>query len=274
MAEPLELLYEAEGLATFDLPEELERLYGGRFGLVPPLLYANFVETLDGVVAIRSEPRTNRLVSGDSDADRFVMGLLRACADTVLLGSGTLHGSPGSIWTAERAYPDAADTFAELRRRLDLGPEPELAVLTASGALEPGHPALRHGALVLTTADGAARCRRELPEAVEVVALDGGSSVDPAAAVSFLRGRGRRSILSEAGPHVFSSLLAAGLVDELFLTLSPLLAGRSPLGERLGLVEGAELLPDRAESARLLGVRRQGGHLFLRYALNELSSAA
>jgi riboflavin biosynthesis pyrimidine reductase len=266
--EPLELLWETEGLPAFDLPQELETLYGGGFGLTPPLLYANFVETLDGVVAIRSEPLTNRLVSGDSEADRFVMGLLRACADCVLLGSGTLHGSPKSLWTPERAYPAAADGFAELRQRLGLAPEPELAVMSASGSLDPGHPALERNAVVLTTKAGAERCRQRLPSMVEVVPLGGETAVDPAATVSFLRARGHRSILSEAGPHVFGALLAAGLVDELFLTVSPLLAGRSDPGQRLGLVEGQELLPDRADPARLLGVRRHGAHLFLRYGVS------
>jgi riboflavin biosynthesis pyrimidine reductase len=265
---PLEVLFEAEGPAAFDLPGELERLYGGDFGLSPPLVYANFVETLDGVVAIRSEPRTNRLVSGDSEADRFVMGLLRACADVVLLGSGTLRGSPTSVWTAERAYPAAADAFAQLRSRLGLAPEPALAVLTASGSLDPAHPALERGAVVLTTAHGAERCRAELPGAVEVVALPGETEVDAGAAVGFLRERGHGSILSEAGPHVFGALLAAGLVDELFLTVSPLLAGRAEPGRRLGLVEGEELLPGRASPARLLGVRRDGAHLFLRYGIS------
>jgi riboflavin biosynthesis pyrimidine reductase len=264
---PLELLFEVGGLPAFDLPEELATPYGGGFGLAPPLVYANFVETLDGVVAIPSEPRTNRLVSGDSEADRFVMGLLRACADVVLLGSGTLRGSPASVWTAERAHPAGASAFAELRSRLGLAPEPALAVLTASGSLDPAHPALARGAVVLTTASGAERCRK-LPDAVEVVPLPGGTRVDPTAAVGFLRERGNRSILSEAGPHVFGSLLAAGLVDELFLTVSPLLAGRSEPGRRLGLVEGEELLPGRAAPARLLGIRRDNAHLFLRYGIS------
>jgi riboflavin biosynthesis pyrimidine reductase len=264
---PLELLWEVEGGPAFDLPEELERLYGGGFGLDSPLLFANFVETLDGVVAIRSEPRTNRLVSGDSEADRFVMGLLRASADCVLLGTGTLHGSPKSIWTAERAYPDGADAFAELRRLLGLAPEPVLAVLTASRALDAGHPALEHGAVVLTTENAAAGGAERLPDAVEVVRLGGGPLVDPVAAVEVLRERGYRRILSEAGPHVFGSLVAAGLVDELFLTVSPLLAGRSAPGERLGLVEGEEILPAHTALRRLLGIRRDGDHLFLRYGL-------
>ena len=268
MPERLELLWEAEGLPAFDLPEELGSLYGGSFGLASPILYANFVETLDGIVAIRSEPRSNRLVSGDSETDRFVMGLLRACADCVLIGSGTLHGSPKALWTPEKAHQDTAEAYAELRRRLGLAPEPMLAVMTASGALEPEHPALENGAIVLTTAHGAARCHRRLPEAAEIVTLDGETEVDPSEAVAVLRERGYSSICSEAGPHVFGSLVSSGLVDEVFLTLSPLLAGRSDLGGRLGLVEAAELLPDRREQARLLSVRRDGAHLFLRYGLS------
>jgi riboflavin biosynthesis pyrimidine reductase len=196
------------------------------------------------------------------------MGLLRACADVVLLGSGTLRGSPKSVWTAERAYPDAADAFAELRRRLGLAAHPELAVLTASESLDPAHPALEQGAVVLTTEAGAGRWRKRLPAAVEVVALGDDATVDLQAAVAYLHERGSRSILSEAGPHVFGSLLAAGLVDELFLTVSPLLAGRSEPGGRLGLVEGHELLPERNEPARLLGVRRHSAHLFLRYGVS------
>jgi riboflavin biosynthesis pyrimidine reductase len=263
----LELLWETDGLPSYDLPEELESLYGGPLGLAPPVLYANFVETLDGIVAIRSEPRSNRLVSGDSETDRFVMGLLRACADCVLIGSGTLHGSPKALWTPEKAHPGQADAFAELRGRLGVAPEPMLAVVTGSGALG-AHPALENGAVVLTTGPGAERCRRELPRSVEIVELPGETAVDPAEAVAALRERGYGSILSEAGPHVFGSLLGAGLVDELFLTVSPLVAGRSDLGQRLGLVEATELLPDHSDPARLLSVRRDGGHLFLRYGLS------
>jgi riboflavin biosynthesis pyrimidine reductase len=61
---------------------------------------------------------------------------------------------------------------------------------------------------------------------------------------------------------VFGSLLADDLVDELFLTVSPLVAGRG-----LSLVEGVELLPGRRIAGTLAGVRRDGSHLFLRYAL-------
>jgi hypothetical protein len=56
-------------------------------------------------------------------------------------------------------------------------------------------------------------------------------------------------------------------VDELFLTVSPLIAGRPPLASRFGLVEGSGFLPDRRLAGRLLSLRRHGDHLFLRYAL-------
>ena len=72
---------------------------------------------------------------------------------------------------------------------------------------------------------------------------------------------------SEAGPDTFSSLVEARLVDELFLTVSPLLAGRSPQSERFGLVEGFEALPDHELRGRLVSARRGDGHLFLRYEL-------
>jgi riboflavin biosynthesis pyrimidine reductase len=72
-------------------------------------------------------------------------------------------------------------------------------------------------------------------------------------------------VLAEAGPSTFGELLAHGLVDELFLTVSPVLAGRLGPGGRLGLVEGVELLPEARVSPRLQSVRRGGEHLFLRY---------
>jgi riboflavin biosynthesis pyrimidine reductase len=77
--------------------------------------------------------------------------------------------------------------------------------------------------------------------------------------------------LSEAGPTLFGSLASAGLVDELFLTVSPLLAGRSALDINLGLVEGATFLPSRRLAGQLLSIRLRGSHIFLRYRLERAS---
>ena len=91
--------------------------------------------------------------------------------------------------------------------------------------------------------------------------------VDPVAAVEALHRRGHELILSEGGPTTFSALVAAGLVDELFLTTSPLLAGRTPGGPRPALVEHAEFLADTIVEGKLLTLKRGGSHLFARYQI-------
>jgi riboflavin biosynthesis pyrimidine reductase len=263
----LEVLHEVPGLPRFDLPARLREAYGGDLGFERPRLVANFVSTIDGVAAIPDLAQSNKLIADASESDRFLMGLLRACADAVVIGSGTLRGSPTGLWTPALAYPAAADDFAGLRRLLDLPAAPEVAVLTGTGLLPESHPLFNVGALVLTTDRGAERLDGRLPPASTVVSLGDSRTVDVHAAVATLRARGHELILSEAGPRVFAALLAAGLVDELFLTVSPLVAGRGSSSRRLGLVEGFEALPGDPVRADLLSVRRQGAHLFLRYEL-------
>jgi riboflavin biosynthesis pyrimidine reductase len=261
---PLDVVLDDARGEPVDLPAELEEVYGGPLLLAERTLYANFVQTVDGVVAIPSVERSNAVIAAGSATDRFLMGLLRATADAVLIGSGTLMGSPKALWRAEGAAPDYAAAFAELRRRLGKPPHPEVVVATGSGLVDPGHPLLASGALVLTTEQGAARLRGTVPAATEVVALGDGAECDADALVGALHARGYARILSEAGPHLFGSLLEARLVEELFLTVSPLLLGRGP-EPRLGLVAGSALDPP----ARLAvtGIRRDATHLFLRYAL-------
>jgi riboflavin biosynthesis pyrimidine reductase len=264
--QPFDVLYEAASLPSVELPTELSSLYGGDLGFDEPRLYANFVSTLDGVVAIPSVPNSNRLVSMGSEADKFLMGLLRAFADVVLIGSGVLRATPRGTWRPENVYPSARDAFAELRRRLGKTEAPEVAVLTGSGSIDPAHPVLESGAVVLTSVAGAERLDGRLPAAASVVPLADATTIDATLVVDALRGRGHRLILSEAGPHTFGTLLEAGVVDELFLTLSPLLLGDGEAG-RFQLVEAADLLPVGVRG-RPLSLRRHGEHLFLRYKLN------
>jgi riboflavin biosynthesis pyrimidine reductase len=268
MAEPvpLDVLYEADSLATAVLPAELEHLYGGGLFLAEECLYANFVATLDGIVAIPPMPRSNEFVAGSSDADRFLMGLLRAHADVVLIGSGVLRASPRSTWRAEAIFPPVADAYAELRSTLGLPSAPEVAVVTGSGAIDPGHPVFEARAVVLTSDVGAERLRGLLPRTSSVVALGPSERIPSAAIVEALRERGHGRILCEAGPHTFGGLLEGGVADELFLTSSPLLVGDDGPGSRFSLVEGADLTP-AATRARLLSVRRHGSYVFTRYAL-------
>lgn len=263
--EPFQVLFEEEGLPGGDLPEELARVYGGGLGFREPCLVANFVATVDGVVAVPAVPRSNELVAGGSEADRFLMGLLRAHADAVLIGAGVLRDSPRGTWLPEAVYPAGREAFAALRRRRGRPPAPEVAVVTGRGSIDPRHPRLERGALVLTSEAGAERLAPALPPASELVVLGEGPRLDGRAVVEALRARGHRLVLSEAGPHLFGALLAAGAVDELFLTTSPLLAGDAGPGSRLRLVEDADLVPPL--ELRPLSLRRHGRHLFARYAL-------
>jgi riboflavin biosynthesis pyrimidine reductase len=263
---PLELLYEAEGLAVADLPAPLQELYGGGFALPEPRLYANFVATIDGVVAVPSLPRSNELVADGSRGDHLVMGLLRAAADCVLVGAGTLAASPKGTWRAESVFPPTADAFAALRTERGRPPTPEVAILTGNGTLDPSHPVLAARAVVLTSSVGAEALEGRLPSTAEVVVLGEDPHIEPRRALDALRERGHALILSEAGPHTFGGLVAARLVDELFLTVSPLLLGNLGDSGRFGLVEGANLLPAGTKT-RLLSVRRHQEHLFLRYEI-------
>jgi riboflavin biosynthesis pyrimidine reductase len=266
-------LIRADG-PQFDLPDDLRERYGGSFGVGRPRLVANFVSTIDGVVAIPSLPRSSQLIAGGDDDDRFVMALLRAVSDAIVIGSGTLHASPNSLWTPARPYPAAQASFEELRRRLKLSESPDLVVLTGSGDLDASHPALENGALVLTTDRGASKLCGRLPAACSVVSTGPGTTVDLKRAVKLLHDRGRRRILTEAGPRVFGSLVKAQLVDELFLTISPLLAGRAVAHPRLGLIDDVELLPSVRVGGRLLDLRQGSTHTFFRYALDYESDRA
>jgi riboflavin biosynthesis pyrimidine reductase len=256
----LELLWEQQGLPQLELPNELRELYGGNLGFEAPCLYANFVKTLDGIVAVPLLERSNALVADESGEDKFLMGMLRAFADVVLVGTGTLLASPKGRWRPEGVYPEGKDAFARLRAQLGKSEHPAVAVVTSGASLDVAHPVLTE-AVVLTTQRGAAQLAGSLPD---VVAVNDGDWVDLHAALDVLRGRGHALVLAEAGPTTFGSLLANALVDELFLTLSPVLAGRLGPG-RLALVEGVELMPELRVAPTLLSVRRAQDHLFLRY---------
>ncbi len=226
------------GQAGLGLPSALAEAYGGDLWLPADCVFANFVESVDGVVAFPdAKGESGGIVSGGSDADRFLMGLLRACAGAVLIGAGTLRAAPRDLWFPETIFPPAAALYAELRRQLGLPERPALYVVSGSGRLDPAHPALQ-GAVVL------------------------GGKREPKEIVAAPRRDGHRRILCEGGPGLFAELLAAKLVDELFLTLSPRLFGRWHGDARKSLAEGRDLA---GMPLQLLSLRRHGSHLFLRY---------
>ena len=260
---PIELLF--GGAGEDDLPDLLAGSYGSGLGLPGTAVYANFVSSIDGIVAIGELGASSSVISGRDPGDRFVMALLRAAADVVLVGAGTFreHGGP---WTAAASFPDARDAFDELRRREGRSPAPSLAIVTASGAIEPKEGGSLAGTIVLTTDRGAAGLRGS---GADVILLGGDDELGGDDIVGRLRDRGFRRILTEGGPRLMAELVEARAVQELFLTVSPVLAGEGDRpGDRSTLTPGIELLPGDRRNAWLRSARRRGSYLFLRYGLD------
>jgi riboflavin biosynthesis pyrimidine reductase len=263
------------------LPRELRELYDGdlHFRASPaarPLVIANFVSTLDGVASYKIEGKSGGSTISDSNpADKFIMGLLRASADAVMVGAGTLHDvSAESLWTPEYAYPDAKRFYAEYRANALHRPEyPLLVIVSGSGQLELERAVFRSPAMrtvVITTSAGGDELRRRgaaSPGSVEVHALDSSSgSIAPQAILQLLHSQfGVKRLLHEGGPTLFGQFLAANAVDELFLTLSPQIAGRKRDGPRPSVVQGVEFAPDAAPRFQTLSVKESAAFLYLRY---------
>ena len=274
--EPLQDLFDATAGEELPLPDGLQALYGRlRVPCHPgrPHVVANFVSSLDGVVSLGVPGQAGGgEISGFNPHDRMVMGLLRAAADAVMIGAGTLReSSPGHLWTADYIYPSLATEYQNFRAALDL-PEPPLnVVVTASGDIDLDRRLFRTGevpSLLVTTAAGSRNLRdRGVPSSVlmEVAAETAPLSVR-AVLKAVCRVRRCRLVLSEAGPRLMSPFVAERLLDELFLTLAPQVAGRDGDLARPGFVAGTSFAPEHPVWGTLIGAKRGGDHLFLRYA--------
>ena len=272
---PLETLYEAAGGAQLPLPPELASLYGqlrDRPHPGPPHVAGNFVTTLDGVVSLNVPGQSGGgEISGFNQHDRMVMGLLRALADAVIVGAGTLRAVPRHLWTADYIYPPLADQYQQLRETLGKPDPPLNVIVTARGEIDLDLPVFRSGrvpALIATTVPGARRIAElDLPPGVRVVSVGSADSLSPRAILDAVcSARQCDRILVEGGPHLLGDFFAESCLDELFLTLAPQVAGRDGLDHRLGLIEGKVFAPTRSLWGTLVGVKRGESHLFLRYA--------
>ena len=267
------------------LPPGLAEMYDGdlHFGTSPaerPFVIANFVSTLDGVVSYGSKRQAGgSTISGSDPGDRFIMGLLRASSDAVIVGARTVHDvSPEGLWIPEYTYPDAKQLYREYRVNILHKPEyPLLVVVSGSGRLELERAIFRTpGVLtvVITTSAGREALvtagATNLPS-VQIYALDAtGGTIDPLAILRLLYKHFEvKKLLHEGGPTLFGQFLAAEVVDELFLTLSPQIAGRKSESIRPAIVQGTEFTPDCAPWFQLLSVKQRAEHLYLRYRRTE-----
>ncbi|MBB5856988.1 pyrimidine reductase family protein [Amycolatopsis umgeniensis] len=196
---------------------DLERLYGYPEGLTRPWVQVNFVSSADGAAAV---DELSEGLSHPADKRIFLMG--RLLSDVILVGAGTARaeGYRGARITPERAA-----------RRVSLGLSevPPIAVVTRSGELDPAGPLFTDTKVppIVITTEKAPRAALERAGAEVLVA--GTDDVDLHRALELLGERGLRRVDCEGGPMLFGDLIAADLVDQLCLTVAPLLAGA---GER------------------------------------------
>jgi riboflavin biosynthesis pyrimidine reductase len=276
---PLEILFETGSGKEIPLPDRLRQIYGTL--ALPrstggPTVIANFVQSIDGVVTLDSGKTGGGPVSGGNEHDRVVMGILRSAADAVIVGAGTLRSVPRHLWTPQYVYPDLADEFNALRSNLDLPPAPLNVIVTAEGKLDPEFAVLKQSdipVLIVTTAAGASNASKAAPHA-EVVAASDSDRLSPdqilrsiCHAIPSGHAAGEPLFLLEAGPTLMSQFLAEHLLDELFLTIAPQVAGRDGCEIRPGLASGHEFAPDDPRWSSLVSVRRAADHLMLRYRL-------
>lgn len=280
---PLESLLPVKSGSALPLPAKLARLYGDlRMPLraSQPVVFANFVTTLDGVVSLRTKGHAGGGdISGFSMPDRMVMGLLRAVADLVIVGSGTLAEDRKHIWTPEAICPELGPAYKELRESLRKPECPQNVVVTGSGQVDLHLPVFnspRVRPLILTTTEGARRLARQRVDGPsQIRAVHRGYSPISASVIltEVCRARGIQRILIEGGPTLLGDFFEQRLVDELFLTLAPQIAGRKAKDGRLALVMGKSFAPRTPLWGSLSDVRRSNSHLFLRYSFSRLTTS-
>jgi riboflavin biosynthesis pyrimidine reductase len=274
---PLDGLFDATAGPALPLPRALAGLYG-RLRLPEaagrPHVIGNFVSTLDGVVSLGVPGKAGGgEISGFNPHDRMVMGLLRAVADAVVIGAGTLRAaSPRHLWTADYIHPPLAEAYRQARAALGKTTPPLNVVVTASGEIDLERRLFRSGevpALLVTTAAGARRLETSpLPPSVRVeIAAEFAPLTARAILDTVTRVQPSQLVLLEAGPRLMGDFIAERLLDELFLTLAPQVAGRDDALTRPGLVAGRRFAPECPRWGTLVSLKRGGDHLFLRYDL-------
>jgi riboflavin biosynthesis pyrimidine reductase len=227
--------------------EELNLI--GRAAQQRPFTMVNFIASIDGRASVNG--RSGPL--GD-EADKELFRTLRSEVDAVLVGTGTL-----ATERYGRMIRDPA--VRERRRQRGMRPEPLACTLTRRGSLPLDIPLFVEPEAMVVAFAGDDVDTGEVRAQLDLVRMQQ-DELTFAAALAYLRGEyGVRALLCEGGPRVFAALAAEGLVDQLFLTISPMFVGG---GDAPAISSGAELVQPAAMV--LEGVLERQGTLFLRYA--------
>lgn len=227
-----------------------DEVYAAYAPPAPDWLRVNFVSSADGAATLEG---LSGPLSGEED--KRVFKVLRARCDVLVAGSGTVAAegygplvlSPGRMaWRRAQGLPEVP--VMAIVSRTATGLDPKAGIFTEA----PRRP------ILIVPADLPGSRTEPFADVADVIAV-GTGVVDYAAAMAALRERGLRQILCEGGPTVFGDLVAADLVDELDLTISPLLVGAGPVR----IVDGRA--STEARPLELRHVLEAGGNLILRY---------
>jgi riboflavin biosynthesis pyrimidine reductase len=249
-----------------------------------PWTYANFVQSIDGVASFKGRHSSGADISQSAE-DRWLMDLLRAHADAIIMGVNTLleetlsrpdlNGGRGPVYCIEDA------SLRDLRTKLGRRRE-KVIFVTASASLDPKAFRVFDGdlmdALILTTPAGAARLKSR-GAAIEVMIAGHDTTIDLPTAMRALRHEmGIGYLLCEGGPTLYGSMSRAGLIDEKFVTVSPVEVGLLPPEDgasppthdnRPNVRPTTFMYPgftkDNAPWWRWMSCRRVGDHQFNRY---------
>lgn len=274
---PFELFVDSDatGDAARGLPEAVRDVYRGDW-VIPETAsglycYSNFVMSHDGRVSFNVPGHEGGGdVSDFNPHDQWLMGLLRARADAVIVGANTLRTESEHIWTSEFIYPKDSAGFADLRDAESRSRTPIQVFVTRSGDITSDAAVFHDSSLsivVVTSHEGENNLAVAGLPNVEVV-VAGEKDVDIPQALKRLQDDfSVRTLLCEGGPRVYGAFVSSEALDEEFLTLSPVLVGAGEGQPRPGLIEGFALDPGTPKRAKLLSVRRAFDHLFLRTAL-------
>ncbi|WP_189950714.1 dihydrofolate reductase family protein [Streptomyces alanosinicus] len=220
-------------------------------GAPVPWLRANMVSTLDG--AAQHEGRSQPISSA---ADMRIFGTLRALADVIVVGAETVRREG---YRPARARAE----FAAAREAAGQAPAAAIAVVSASLELDFSLPLFTSPVVPTLILTGAAAAPGRVAAAeragATVVTAGEGAGVDPERAVRALAGLGHTRLLTEGGPRLLGRLIAADVLDEMCLTLAPLLTA----GDAQRIAGGpAVAVPHRFALVSLL---EEAGFLFGRY---------
>lgn len=274
--EPLvDLIAKPEG-NPIDLPEPLAQFYGplwfpahaGR-----PYVITNFVESMDGIVSLSVPGHDGGgEISGFYAPDQAVMGLLRACADAVIVGTSQLRRPPGTIWLPDSIYPDFAQAYQHLRRQLGKSAPPVQVVVTGTGEIDLNLPIFQEEqaeVVILTTQIGKIVLQQQSPPAhLGILAVTETARIPAALIIETINHLIPEGLLLiEGGPHLVRYFLEEQLLNELFLTLAPQIAGRDMTLLRPGFTIGKNFAPEDPRWCRLVGLKQSQDYLFLRYRI-------